>query len=320
MFNKTVMVTGSNGFVGTALVEKLLDEGYHVVAFIRDRNYKSHLPLGPRLSFYQGDITNQDDLRTCISKHEVDYIFHLASQPIVRICHSDPYSAYMTNVIGTLNLLESVRNLKRPPTKVVVLTSDKAYGPAPVPYFEDTPPKVGDSYATSKICQDFISLSYGRTYDLPIVVARASNIYGPGDLNVSRLIPRSILNLLNGQAPMLYDGVAKYIREFVHIDDVVSGLMTMMLKGGNGEAYNIGGGEKHHIEDVINLICDIINPEIRPQIEKKEFFEIQEQYLSGEKLEALGWSLTKNLREGLEDTIDYYKWWNERTNVKENHH
>jgi len=215
----------------------------------------------------------------------------------------------MTNVVGTLNLLEAVRNLKRKPEKVVVLTSDKAYGPAPVPYFEDTPPKVGDSYATSKICQDYISLSYGRTYDLPIVVARASNIYGPGDLNISRLIPRSILNLIRGEAPVLYDGVAKYIREFVHIDDIITGLTTMMYKGIPGEAYNIGGGEKHHIEDAINLICDMVNPEIRPIIEKKEFFEIKEQYLSGEKLAKLGWQLTKTLEEGLVDTIDYYKKW-----------
>lgn len=310
MFNgKTVMITGANGFVGTALTKKLLDEGYHVVAFVRDKNIKTYLTPHPRLSFYQGDITARDDLRTCLSKHEVDYVFHLASQPIVRICHSDPYSAYMTNVVGTLNLLEAVRNLKRKPEKVVVLTSDKAYGPAPVPYFEDTPPKVGDSYATSKICQDYISLSYGRTYDLPIVVARASNIYGPGDLNISRLIPRSILNLIRGEAPVLYDGVAKYIREFVHIDDIITGLTTMMYKGIPGEAYNIGGGEKHHIEDAINLICDMVNPEIRPIIEKKEFFEIKEQYLSGEKLAKLGWQLTKTLEEGLVDTIDYYKKW-----------
>lgn len=306
---KTVMVTGANGFVGTALVEKLIKDGFHVIAVIRDRNIKSMLNPHPRLSFFHGDILDREQMRLCISKHEVQELYHLASQPIVRICHTDPYSAYMTNIVGTLNILEAVRTLNGKKPKVVVLTSDKAYGLAPVPYFEDTPPRVGDSYATSKICQDFIAISYGRTYDLPIVVARASNIYGPGDLNTSRLIPRSIMNLLNGQAPTLYDGVANYIREFVYIDDIVSGLQVMMDKGVPGEAYNIGGGEHYRIVDAINMICDIVNPEIRPEIIKKDFKEIEEQYLSGDKLTALGWKLGRNLREGLESTVRWYKGW-----------
>jgi len=291
--DKNVVIFGANGFVGTALANDLLNKEAHVIAFYRDKNNKSQLTRqGRNLSYYQGDINNRNDVASCLSKFEADYVFQLASNSIVRICHSDPYNAYLTNMIGTLNVLESVRTIKRPIKKTVVLTSDKAYGPAPVPYTEETPPVVGDTYATSKTCQDFMASSYAKTYKLPIIIARASNIYGPGDLNTSRLIPRSILNLLQNQQPILYDGVANYIREFVYIDDVVSGLETMCLHGESGEAYNIGGGDKYKIGNLVNRLCELINPEIKPHIQHKEFSEIETQYLSGEKLETLGWKRT----------------------------
>ena len=308
--DKNIIVFGANGFVGTALVKYLLSKGAHVVAVYRDQNCKTQLPPPSRFfSYYQADIMDRDAIASCISKFEADYIFQLASKSIVRICHADPYSAYMTNVIGSLNVLEAIRTIKRPLIKGVFLTSDKAYGPAPVPYTEDTPAIVGDSYATSKTCQDFMVSSYAKTYNLPIVVARASNIYGPGDLNTSRLIPRTILNLLNNKSPILYDGVAKYVREFVYIDDIVSGLETIALHGINGEAYNIGGGteDRCEIQALIQKIVGLINPDFEIQIQQKNFSEIEVQYLSGKKIEALGWERKISIDTGLSKTIEWYR-------------
>ena len=312
--DKNIIVFGANGFVGTILVKDLLSKGANVVAVYRDQNCKSQLPPPSlNLSYYQADIMNKLDITNCISKFEADYIFQLASNSIVKICHADPYSAYMTNVIGSLNVLEAIRTIKRPIIKGVFLTSDKAYGPAPVPYTEDTPPVVGDTYATSKTCQDFIASSYAKTYNLPIVIARASNIYGPGDLNTSRLIPRSILNLLKGKSPVLYDGVAKYIREFVYVDDVVSGLETLAISGVPGEAYNIGGAvdDRYEILHLIQKICDLIDPNIGIEIQHKDFAEIQVQYLNAKKLEALGWNRSVSVDLGLIKTIEWYKQLNE---------
>jgi CDP-glucose 4,6-dehydratase len=305
---KTIFLTGSTGFVGAATARYFVEQGAYVIGLYKEINKKSTVFL-PAKNYARvvGDILDIDTIRSHISKYEVDYVIHLASQPIVRICHNDPYTAYRTNILGTLNVLEAIRTLKNAPKKVIVMTSDKYYGPAPVPYVEDTPPVVGDTYSTSKTCQDLISQSYASTYNLPIVVVRASNIYGPGDLNTSRLIPRSILNLLDNKNPMLYDGVAGYVREFVYVDDVATAFHTLLLYGRDGEAYNVGGTEHFKIKDVIQMIVDKVNPKAAIDIQKKDFYEIPEQYLNADKLKNIGWAPKTNMDTGLDKTIQYYK-------------
>ena len=301
--NTTVFITGANGFLGTAIAKDLMSQGAHVVALIKDQNRKTFLKAGGNLSIVYGDIRDREVLRYCLSKYEAKYVIHLAAQPIVRICHNDPHTAYMTNAVGTLNLVEEVRCLVNKPDKVVCISSDKAYGPAPVPYTEDTPYAVFDSYCTSKLCADAIGLSYARTYDLPIVMVRAGNIYGPGDLNTSRLIPRSILRMLAGESPVLYSGVAGYKREFIFIDNIVRAFSTLLLSGIPGEAYNVGGTPPQKIIDVISMLRNKINPEIEIEIVDKEFHEIETQYLDATKLMSLGWEPSITLDEGLDKTI-----------------
>ncbi len=305
--NTNVFITGCQGFVGTAIAKDLMAKGAHVIALVKDQNRKSFLKAGGNLSIVYGDIRDREVIRYCLSKYEADYVIHLAAQPIVRICHNDPHTAYMTNVIGTLNLVEEIRCLVKKPKKVVCISSDKAYGPAPVPYTEETPYAVFDSYCTSKLCADAIGLSYARTYDLPIVMVRAGNIYGPGDLNTSRLVPRSILRMLDGTSPVLYSGVAEYQREFIYIDNIVSAFTTLLEKGVAGEAYNIGGTSPRKIIDVISTLRDKINPEIEIEIVEKEFDEIEVQYLDASKLMALGWEPSVSLDEGLSNTIEWCK-------------
>ena len=309
--NTNVLITGCQGFVGTAIAKDLMAKGAHVIALVKDQNRKSFLKAGGNLSVVYGDIRDREVIRYCLSKYEAHYVIHLAAQPIVRICHNDPYTAYMTNAIGTLNVVEEIRNLVKKPLKVVCISSDKAYGPAPVPYTEDTPYAVFDSYCTSKLCADAIGLSYARTYDLPIVMVRAGNIYGPGDLNTSRLIPRSILRMLDGLSPVLYSGVADYCREFIYIGNIVNAFSTLLEKGVPGEAYNIGGTEPQRILDVITSLRDKINPEIEIDIVEKEFDEIETQYLSADKLMALGWKPEVSLDEGLDNTIEWCRGYRE---------
>lgn len=306
--DKTVFVSGASGFVGCAAVKHFLSLGAHVVALVKDENKKSReLPNEGNLSIVYGDIRDKDCLQYCLSKYEVDYVLHLASQPIVRICHNDPYTAYTTNVMGVINLFEACKALKTFPKKVVVMTSDKSYGPAPVPYVEDTPYAVFDSYTTSKMCQDAIALSYARTYNLPIVVVRAGNLYGPGDLNTSRLIPRSILRLMDGESPMLYREVGEYVREFLYVDDIIRAYEVLFEKGVPGEAYNVGGTPPQKILDVITMIRDKINPNIPIELADKDFNEIKEQYLNADKIKALGWESGVDLSEGLNRTIAWWK-------------
>lgn len=311
MKDKTLLVTGIGGFTGVAATTHFLSRGVNVVGLVKDDNNKSRLiPKG--VSIVKGDIRDKSCLQYCLSKYEVDYVLHLASQPIVRICYNDPYTAYETNVMGVVNLLEACRNLVKPPMKILVMTSDKAYSLAQAPYKEDmsVPLDGFDPYSASKLAQDVISTSYARTYGLPIVVVRAGNIYGPGDLNTSRLIPGSILRLLNGQKPTIYSGVAEFVREFLYIDDIVNAYDILFEKGISGEAYNVGGTQPYWIGDVIRMIRDKINPQMEIEVVHKEFNEIKEQYLDASKIRELGWKPKVELSEGLDSTISWYRSFN----------
>lgn len=303
-----ILITGINGFLGSHCAEHFLAAGAHVIGIVKDLNRKSQEGILRRCSIVEGDIRDIDVIRYALSKYEADYVLHLAAQPIVRICNSDPYTAYMTNVVGTLNVMESLRVLKTRPTKVIGISSDKAYGPAnKLPYTEESELVVACSYCTSKSCQDMIMRSYAKTYDLPVVVVRAGNLYGPGDLNTSRLIPRSILRMLSGQPPVLYSSVAEFVREFIYVDDAVGAFEVLLDKGVPGEAYNIGGTPPRKILDVIRMIRDKVDTSIGVELIEKDFYEIKEQYLCADKLKALGWASEVDLSEGLDRAIAWYK-------------
>lgn len=305
--SKNCLITGVNGFIGTATAKSFIKNGWNVIGLVKDRNNKTQKDVQERCSIVYGDIRDIEVLRYILSKYEIDYVLHLAAQPIVRICNNDPFTAYMTNVMGTLNLLEAARCLKKFPEKIIVMSSDKAYGPhEKLPYKEDSELVVADSYCTSKSCQDMISRSYAKTYGLPVVIVRAGNIYGPGDLNTSRLIPRSILRMLSGKNPVLYSGVTNFVREFIYIDNIISAYTTLLEKGVSGEAYNVGGTEPKKIIDVIGMVRDKINPDITIDIIDKDFYEIEAQYLDASKLMSLGWAPKVTLSEGLGRSIEWY--------------
>ena len=193
-------------------------------------------------------------------------------------------------------------------SKVVVASSDKAYGVHEnLPYKEDFALLASDPYSTSKSCTDLIAQSYAYTYGLNTSIVRSGNIFGPGDLNKSRIIPGSILRILDGDRPVIYDGVGAYKREFMYIDDVVNAYMFVQDRGIKGEAYNIGGAGFLNIFDTVKIIIEEMGIEIEPQILKKDFIEIKEQYLDPSKLQNLGWDCQFKIREGIRAAVPWYK-------------
>jgi CDP-glucose 4,6-dehydratase len=305
---KNILITGINGFLGSLCAEKFLEEGAHVIGLVKDRNKKTKPHILDRCSIVYGDIRDKEVFPYILSKYEVDFVLHLAAQAIVKICNNEPYTAYMSNMVGTLNLMEALRTVKNGPQKTIVITSDKAYGPsASLPYMETTELVVADSYCTSKACQDMLARSYAMTYDIPVVIVRAGNLYGPGDLNTSRLIPRSIIRMLTGKSPVLYSTVAEFTREFIYVENAFNAFKVLLEFGVSSEAYNIGGTKPHKIVDVIEMIRNKINPDIKVELLEKDFYEIKEQYLCSDKLKGLGWSEDVGLSEGLDKSISWYR-------------
>jgi CDP-glucose 4,6-dehydratase len=305
---KNVLITGINGFAGSALAQRLLDTrpDVRVVGLVKDRNFKSRRDILDRCSVVYGDLCDINQVRYALSRYEVDTVFHLAAVTILRQSVMDALSCYQVNVMGTVNVLEAAKQVGV--QKVVSVSSDKAYGTYDnLPYVESMPVQASpDPYSTSKACMDLISQSYATTYGLNVSILRAGNKYGPGDLNLSRLIPRSILRCLEGRAPQLYNGVGQYKREFMYIEDVVDAYLCVAERGLPGEAYNVGGSGFQTVFDTVNKICQLVGFKGEPEVVDKDFIEIKEQYLDSAKIERLGWKCTHSIDQGLEKTVDWY--------------
>ena len=302
-----VLITGINGFKGSNLALHELKQGNAVIGIVRDKNAKTRSEIQSQCTIINGDICDFDLVNRVISDYEIDLIYHVAAQSIVRIANKNPMNCYHSNILGTINIMEAVRqvNIK---IKVVCASSDKAYGTHDkLPYTEDMKLQPDDPYSTSKACADMIAQSYHKTYGLNINVIRCANIYGGGDMNLSRIIPNTIRQIKMGNKPQLYAGVVNYKREFIYIDDVCEAYQIIAKKGLKGEIYNIGDTEFFTIGDLVKKISKEMAYDGGIDVIGKNFLEIPFQYLSSKKLQGLGWRKKTSIDEGLKKTIEWYK-------------
>jgi CDP-glucose 4,6-dehydratase len=309
---KRVLVTGAAGFIGTTLSDRLQKEGAAVFRVIRDLSLPFVLGTKETGTSLIGDVCDFDFVRRSISENEIDVVYHLAANAIVRTSARDPVTTYQTNVMGTVSVLEACRVVGRCES-IVVASSDKAYGDhSSLPYREDHPLLPKNTYDTSKACMDMIARSYAYNYDMPVVVSRCSNVYGPGDMNLSRIVPNTIRRILDGKAPLLYSDIENMEREFIYIDDVVDAyaMLADVAPLDAGSAYNIGGTGPVRIRDLVKLICQKMGkPDMEPEIIQRDplFREIQRQYIDADKLSrATGWFPRVELVKGIERTVWSY--------------
>lgn len=310
---KRVLVTGAGGFIGGAIAKRLLDEAAEVTCIVRSSGFQENLRL-QGATIYEGHVADYDLMCEIISSQEIEYVFHLAANAIVRVAAKDPMSTYQSNIMGTVALLEAVRNVGRNKVKkVVVASSDKAYGDHTIlPYKETMALQPKNTYDTSKACADLIARTFAHNYDMPVCVTRCSNVYGPGDRNMSRIIPNSICRVLRGEAPQLYSDVSVMEREFIYIDDVVEAflLLGMSRDYTDGFAYNVGGTGPVKVENLVQLIVEYMGSDLKVEIVERdpEFKEIQRQHIDATLLSAAtGWQPKVRIEEGLRKTIDWYK-------------
>ena len=304
---KNILITGINGFVGSSLAEREIKNGNNVIGIIRDKNKKTQKDIINKCTVIIGDIQDGELIDRVISDYEIDLIYHIAAMSIVKIANKNPLNCYKSNIIGTINILESVRKIN-PKIKIVIASSDKSYGTHDkLPYTEDMKLQPDDPYSTSKACADLIAQSYHKTYDMNINVIRCANIYGPRDMNLSRIIPNTILKILKNEKPQIYSGVLDFKREFLFIEDVCDAYVLLAKMGEPGEIYNIGDIEFYTIKDVVEKISNIMNFKKGYDIIEKDFLEIPFQYMSANKLKKLGWEKRHTFEEGLKKTIEWYK-------------
>ncbi|KKN14920.1 hypothetical protein LCGC14_0991250 [marine sediment metagenome] len=317
--NKLVLVTGASGFLGGHVVERLLDRGAEVVGLVHDMHKDSYVKFEglPVNHLVNGDITSLADMTRVIADYEIEFVFHLAADPIVRKCSLDPIGCFETNIMGTARVLEAARSVGTV-KGVLCMESDKAYGSfdaRDLPYREDQALKPSAVYEVSKACAGLIAKAYDNNYDLPTYTIRGANLYGPGDMNLSRLLPGSILRLLNGEAPVLYGGVANYVREFIYVGDAAEIICQLMEKIDitRGHAINLGSGETFQIGDLMSDICAAAGSDLAPEVVEKQdnFHEIEKQWLDLTKLRSFIPDFEYvTMPDGLRMTVDWYKEFN----------
>ena len=251
---QSVLVTGAQGFIGSWLASRLLDDGATVVVPRRDVEPESRFVtdgIEERCVVVQADILDYEAMVRVINEHDVDAVFHLAAQTIVGTANRSPLSTFETNIRGTYNLLEACRAVGvvgDPVERVVVASSDKAYGDHDVlPYREDFALQPRYPYDVSKAATDMIARSYAVTYDLPVAVTRLANVYGGGDLNFSRVVPDTVRSLVQGKAPVIRsDGTPE--RDYLYVEDAVDAYLAVAgsldRPEMRGRAWNAGWGAR----------------------------------------------------------------------------
>ena len=308
-----VLITGGTGFLGSHITKRIIDDVESITIATTDIRQKTTLKsLGvdiDKINLVKGDVRDFDFLRLLFNEYEFDTVFHLGALSEVKKCQPDPKLAFDVNVGGTVNVLEACRMYGKVKA-VVVSSSDKAYGSGQVPYVEGQSLNGVGTYEVSKSATDLIARSFYSNYGVPVVVTRCSNLYGGGDMNLSRVIPNNVNKILNGERPMIWKGSEKSTREFLYIDDAVDAYLSLVnnINKTKGEAYNIGSGEIFTIEELLNSLLNTMDSDLEIEYVEKDFPEISHQYLDSTKIkEHTGWKPETNLSVGLAKSIESYK-------------
>jgi CDP-glucose 4,6-dehydratase len=312
---RRAFVTGATGIVGSWLVKRLLANGAHVVALVRDWDPQTELVRSGdimRTSVVNGRLEDYDTLERAINEHEVDTVFHLGAQPIVGTSLRNPLPTFEANIRGTYNLLEACRVHRELVRRVVIASSDKAYGDGPsLPYTEDMPANGRHPYDVSKSCTDLLSATYAHTYGLPVTIARCGNIYGGGDLNWSRIVPGTIQSVFRGERPIIRSN-GQFVRDYIFVEDVVDAYLALARAADDpalhGEAFNFSPGRPVTVLEIVAVMQRLMQrTDLAPDVRDTVKAEIKDQYLSSEKARRLlEWEPRYDLEIGLKQTIEWY--------------
>jgi len=314
--DRSVLVTGATGMIGSSVVAELLKMGSNVVCLVLDADPRSELLRSGNINktaVVNGDLKDFWTVERAVNEHEVDTIIHLGAQTIVGTAQRFPLSTLETNIRGTYNVLESARLHSDIVKRIVVASSDKAYGDQiDLPYTEQTALGAQFPYDVSKACADLIAQMYYSSFSLPVTVARCGNVYGEGDLNWSRIVPGTIRSLLNKVSPVIRsDG--NYVRDYIYVGDVAQAYLELAdvsgVKGIAGEAFNFSNETPVTVLEIVDEIAaELGMADISPIVLNETQGEIKSQYLSSVKArERLAWNARFTLSQGLQLTIKWYR-------------
>lgn len=328
MDKKIFLITGGCGFIGSALIRKLLKDKNNTVINIDKLTYASNQDsIGntkdKNYVFFQEDIINSKKIDNIIQRYKPNFIIHLAAESHVDRSIDSPESFILTNVLGTYHLLDTSykywnslsENIKNE-FKFLLVSTDEVYGSLSKKensFVESNPYKPNSPYAASKASADHLARAWNKTYDFPVIITNTCNNYGEWQYP-EKLIPLVISKcLLNKKIPVYGDG--QQIRDWIHVDDHISGLLFALENGSLGAKYNIGSHKEITNINVVKSICNLLD-KIKPKINGSYLDLIEfvtdrpghdNRYsINSEKIMKLGWKPLIEWEIGIEDTVNWY--------------
>ncbi len=330
------LVTGGAGFIGSAVVRKLIGETKHEVCVVDKLTYAGNLAsLAPvsrsnRYRFEQADIGDGERMKAIFADFQPDIVMHLAAESHVDRSIDGPAAFIETNVVGSFTLLqEALRHFRALPEdrkarfRFHHISTDEVFGSLGSDGFfrEDTAYQPNSPYSASKAASDHLVRAWHHTYGLPVVMTNCSNNYGPYHFP-EKLIPLMIINALEGKPLPVY-GNGLNVRDWLYVDDHADALLTVATTGKLGESYNIGGhNEKSNIE-VVKTICALLD-ELRPDpkgsrerlisyVTDRPGHDARYAIDAGKIGSELGWAPKETFETGLRRTVEWFlanpSWW-----------
>jgi CDP-glucose 4,6-dehydratase len=321
-YNKNILITGITGFVGSNLAKNLIKYNANVTGIGKTQKVESLLfyeKIDQKCNLVFGNILDKDLIQNTIRKYNIEICFHLAAQIEVGSAKLFPFETWETNIRGTYNLLEAIRTSEKSIKAIIIASSDKAYGEYGIkkmPYKENYELKPVFPYDTSKACADMIARSYAsELYNLPIIITRFSNIFGPGQLNFTALIPEAIRSCIFNYK-FISRSNGKSIRDYIYVDDIVDvyKLLAENLfrfpKKYAGQVFNAGTNKKYSTKYIVDRILSYRNKSIQNIFKRNKNTEgeISVQYMNYKKLNKFfGWKPRSNFDNVLPNLFEWYK-------------
>ncbi len=315
-----ILVTGGAGFIGSNFIHYMLKNyetykiiNYDALTYSGNLNNVKSIQENPNYSFVKGKIQNGELLEHVVKERDVQVIVNFAAESHVDRSIENPIPFYDTNVIGTVTLLELVKKYSH--IKLVQVSTDEVYGSLGKTgkFTEETPLAPNSPYSSSKASSDMIALSYYETYQLPVIITRCSNNYGPYQYP-EKLIPLMVTNALEGKKLPLY-GDGLNVRDWLHVTDHCSAIDTVLHKGCVGEVYNIGGNNEKTNVDVVEQIIKLLGKTkkdiefVTDRLGHDRRYAIDAQKMKNE----FEWEPKYTFEQGLKETVEWYKnnvdWW-----------
>ena len=318
---KKIIVTGGSGFIGSNLVNFLIKKKYYVINIDKltysSNNYNSKGKNRKNYSFYKVDLNNKKKLIQIINKYKPSAIFNLAAETHVDRSIDNPKNFIDTNILGVFNLLEAIKELKKKKikTKLIHISTDEVYGDIKnnLRSDENFNYQPSSPYSASKASADHLVKSYIRTFKINAVISNCCNNYGPFQFP-EKLIPKMISNIFNNKKLPIY-AKGKNSREWIHVQDHCEALLMLYLKGRSGESYNVGSGINLRNIDLVKnilLLCKLKKINIGNQtkiifVKDRPGHDFRYALNSKKIFKKLKWKAKINLKEGLSETINWYR-------------